>query len=361
MTRAILVIAAAAGLLCHSAIADEAGLLDQARIRTAIGARDGAALVSLLDGKSVTLRPEERDAARLALLEHLALLPAEARAERVATGRAMVALSPDDKVGQRLLAEQPEASATTALPETFASALEGKDAKRLIDLVLSPSFAASDVESHAEDIAKLIVDYAKPLPASDATANKEAYQALAKLLPDNKSHAQKAESYARAEIERNDGILRKLKKNTDEFTGTTFYQHPSKPRYADSRTYFLPYLGASKGQVWMRFVVHYTADDWLFIEQASFNIDGDIVPLPDTEWKRDNDSEIWEWTDIPVALPIRALLHRIADSKKTVVRFEGRQYFNNVTVSADDKQAIKDMFTAEEALKKSAALSAEKE
>ena len=46
--------------------------------------------------------------------------------------------------------------------------------------------------------------------------------------------------------------------------------------------------------------LNYTNDSWLFVENAALNIDGETVRLPYLDWKRDNDSEIWEWIDVSV-------------------------------------------------------------
>lgn len=45
---------------------------------------------------------------------------------------------------------------------------------------------------------------------------------------------------------------------------------------------------------------------------------------------------------------LRRLVERIANSKKTVIRFNGRQYYDNVTIREQDKTIIRDMFTFEE-------------
>ena len=112
----------------------------------------------------------------------------------------------------------------------------------------------------------------------------------------------------------------------------------------------IPYIGQKEDRVWMRFVVHYTNDSWLFIQSASLNIDGEIVRLPFDDWDRDNDSEIWEWADATVTDSLRDILRRVANSDTTVIRFNGRQYYDNVTVPRKDKEAISDMFLLEEIL-----------
>jgi len=50
-------------------------------------------------------------------------------------------------------------------------------------------------------------------------------------------------------------------------------------------------------------------------------------------------------------------LPRIANSEKTIIRFSGRQYYDDWTVPAKDKKAILEMFAAEEAMKEKIASS----
>lgn len=47
------------------------------------------------------------------------------------------------------------------------------------------------------------------------------------------------------------------------------------------------------------------------------------------------------------------MLEKIANSKETIVRFQGDQYYYDVTVKSSDKTAISQVLTAYEALKSS--------
>ncbi|MDQ7776213.1 MAG: hypothetical protein Q4615_10145 [Paracoccus aminovorans] len=215
MSRANILVSLALSLMSHGAAAEQISAPDLAAIQKAVEAGDGAALVPLLKGKTVTMEAAERDATRLVLLEHLALVAADSTAERSAVGQALLAIAPEDKIGKALAIAEPPAGAPTAeapLPKEFSLALEKNDGKDLVRLVLSPTLKLSDLHSRAAEIEKAIAEYARPLPASNATDNKEAYRALAKLVPDNATYAEKSQSYAALEAERNESILRKLKK-----------------------------------------------------------------------------------------------------------------------------------------------------
>ncbi len=212
-----------------------------------------------------------------------------------------------------------------------------------------------DPPSLAEDtrqkIEEALLSYSKPLPASNAKDNMRGYKALSKIAPENAVYQSKAESYAKAYDNQRFAILSKLKKKTNEFDGTSFYSHPNTPRYTDTRNYLEVYMGVQKETVFLRMWLNYTSDDWLFIENARANIDGDTVLIPASDWSRDNDSEIWEWADELVRPELRSILERIANSKKTIIRFDGSKFYDDWTVPAKDKKAILEMFAAEDAMK----------
>ena len=231
------------------------------------------------------------------------------------------------------------------------TALRGDNGRDLVQTILRADNVGGLTPDELEKAEQKLLAYVKPLPAAQTEENRDGYAALARLFPENSTYSAKADGYARKIEENRRSIVKRMKKKTDEFRGITFYHHPSEPRYADTRSYVLPYIGEKAGRIAMRFVVHYTADDWLFIENASFKVDGEIIPLSAGEWMRDNDSEIWEWVDLPDTPSIRTLMEKIANSEETIIRFEGKQYYNNVTVKKSDKQAIKDMFLLEEVLK----------
>jgi len=141
--------------------------------------------------------------------------------------------------------------------------------------------------------------------------------------------------------------LRKLEKNfrvkKDEVNKTDFLTHKTFPVYANSRSCVYPYVGRSGYSRWLRIKIQYTASSWLFVEKLIFSIDGEnvIKEFDHFEWKRDNNGgSIWEWVDLSSDIELQQLLEKIAKSKKTILRFEGRQYYKDITISSADKKAI---------------------
>ncbi|MEY8800204.1 hypothetical protein AB9K35_07800 [Leisingera sp. XS_AS12] len=336
-------------------------------ITRALEAGNRDQLSDVLDGKTAHLPPEQQLQARLMLMERLVVLSDKDRAERQETARALLAIMPDDAFIKAVAAgegidvysgAQPETAAVTdsaaqpgtvsTVPYSFRKALQDKNGQKLTQVLLKDSFADQLTAEQRAAAEELVLAYVKPLPASNAQANFDGYRALSLLRPDQAVYEQKSQQYEQAVRNKRAAIAKRLRRETDEFNGTTWLTHPNEPRYMDTRSHLSVYAGEKDGKVWLRMRLVYTADTWLFVKSAMFNIDGRIVPLVDAEWKRDNDSEIWEWVDVIIDDDRRNLLELIANSKKTVVRFEGRQYYDNVTIREKDKQIIRDMFTFEE-------------
>lgn len=246
------------------------------------------------------------------------------------------------------------AVATDALSkeaEAIQKLVTASDPVGLIDTLIDMKEAKSVPEQIRTNAEKLLLSYTKPLPSANAEANMRGYQALAVLIPSSSTYNSKAKSYRDALNHKKSAVLRRLKRKHNEFDGQTWYEHPNVPRYTDTRNYLEVYLGEKDNRAWLRMRLNYTSDSWLFISSASANIDGEMVRFPMSDWDRDNDTEIWEWADVMLTDDLRDIALRIANSKKTIIRFVGRQYHDDWTVPSKDKQAILDMFLAEDVLK----------
>ena len=67
---------------------------------------------------------------------------------------------------------------------------------------------------------------------------------------------------------------------------------------------------------------------------------------------RDNQYRaVWETLDIGAGTTEIEMLNKIAESKETIIRFQGDSRVYDLTVSASDKTAIKQVLDAYEALK----------
>ena len=150
--------------------------------------------------------------------------------------------------------------------------------------------------------------------------------------------------------------LKKMRTSTDKVEGITWYKPSNKPRYANLRSYVLPYIGKynKSGAAWLRLDIHYTGDDWIFWTDVTFFIDGEKKYSKSYDYYdivRDVGHGVWEYVDILASKADITMLKEIADSEETIVRFKGEHHHYDLTVDASDKAAINDVLTAYDALK----------
>lgn len=227
------------------------------------------------------------------------------------------------------------------------------------ELASNVSFIPSSDE-RAKKLEDAILDYVRPLPSSKAEENLTAYEALARLVPANPAYSKKVEGYvsaieaqAQADKDRQAGIVKKLIKRTEEFDGSSWYRHPSSPRYQDTQSYVTLYvLESGSGKRSIEFFLNFTSrTGWLFVESAQINVDGKITNLPPTQWLRDNDTEIWEFAGYRDNPALLELARQIAGSERAVVRFSGQQFYDDHVISSKEKTIIRDMLLAWEQMK----------
>jgi hypothetical protein len=136
-----------------------------------------------------------------------------------------------------------------------------------------------------------------------------------------------------------------LKKKTDEIKGITWVSHKTEPLLD---THMALYFGAKDGSSAgypLRMKFHYFADDWLFISNVTIKADDQIYTLEKMEFERDHGSgSIWEWSDS--AVDDMAMLNKIIAAKKVVIRFDGRQYYNDFVLPEAQKIAMKEVMLA---------------
>ena len=272
--------------------------------------------------------------------------------------KAVTSVPPDETL---LLAAPPLPEVPDRVAELIAKLADGPGgtAEIVIMIVSDGAFAQTDEERMAT-LEQAILSYAKPLPAADAQANRDAYFALSLIRPQNANYGAKAKSYSdaieasvRAAKAKQETIAKRLKKQTAEFDGSSWYRHPDSPRFQDMRPYLTLYiLETGAGARSLELFVNYTADSWLFVESAQLNVDGEFISLPSSTWARDNDTEIWEWTGYTATPRLIEIAERIAGSKRTVIRFNGQNFYDDYVVPQKDKTIIKEMLLAWEVMQK---------
>lgn len=157
-----------------------------------------------------------------------------------------------------------------------------------------------------------------------------------------------------------EALLATMRLDEDKVNRMKFYS-PSAITYysngtwaADLRCFVLPYIGQDDNNVWLRLICNYTQDSWVFFEKITFAVDEEryTMNFSYNDVVRDNGGGVvWEYVDVDVSDADEEMLWAIANSKETIVRFEGDDYVWDFTVTSSDKQAIRDVLTAYDAMK----------
>ena len=140
--------------------------------------------------------------------------------------------------------------------------------------------------------------------------------------------------------------LAKMRVESDTVKDLKFYIPISAPKYTNANGFYV-YIGQSGGsEPYLRFKIQYYGEDWLFIKSFFFNVDGETYEISTSygEIERDNDSNVWEWYDVTPTSKNIEMLQKIMNSKKSVMRMEGTQYYKDKTITEAQKSAIRDAF-----------------
>ena len=103
---------------------------------------------------------------------------------------------------------------------------------------------------------------------------------------------------------------------------------------------------------YLRLVIQYYADDWLFIEQYKFVIDGVAYTHIPKEVERDNGygGYIWEWCDDWLSKEDEIFIKALANAKVAKVRYEGSQYYKEKIITAQQIKAINTAYELHKAM-----------
>lgn len=132
----------------------------------------------------------------------------------------------------------------------------------------------------------------------------------------------------------------------DEFNDVVWYIPKSAPRYVNMNGVYCYFEAKSSN---FRFKFQYHADDWLFIDNLIFNIDGEnITIVPDMKRDCGNGGRIWEWCDENInndrATLNEYFIKKIANAKTVKIRMNGSQYYNTRVLTAAQIKSIKNTY-----------------
>ena len=147
---------------------------------------------------------------------------------------------------------------------------------------------------------------------------------------------------------------RKMRIKVDDMNDITWYYDRNSPQYTNYNGFYA-YIGTQKGsKPWLRLVIQYVADDWLFIDNYIIKVDEKTFKISEDgygEIKTDNSGgEIWEWLDRKVGYSEYEIIKAVANGKNVKIRFNGKDYYKDKTISVSQKVALRNVLDAYEAL-----------
>ena len=153
-----------------------------------------------------------------------------------------------------------------------------------------------------------------------------------------------------------DVIIAATKNLTSEYDSIeehTWYK--SKFSTKKDATGISAYLGKFKSRddytIWFRFKLLYKSYDWLFIHSFIVVADDQRYEKDNLEFERDNNySGIKEWYDNSAKDDDLIMIKAIVKSKNAIIRFKGSNTYEDYLITSQEKEALKDVLEAYEAL-----------
>lgn len=161
------------------------------------------------------------------------------------------------------------------------------------------------------------------------------------------------EAKAAAEKAKRMQAVKKLKSSYDDVSGITWYYNPYFTHYNNSNHVSI-YMGKREsGTPWLRLVMSYYGDNWIFFENAYLSYDGSTMEIPFNRYddkKTDNSGgSVWEWIDVPVDNSILSFLKQLVEGKTAKMRLSGK-YTHTKSLSTSEINGIKDVLLAYDVL-----------
>lgn len=144
-----------------------------------------------------------------------------------------------------------------------------------------------------------------------------------------------------------------FRKKRDEFSNCTWIIPYSSPNGRGANAIYC-YFETDNGYTNnFRFVFQYYSDQWLFIDDLIFNIDGCNYCITPSTWKHDTGyGMVAEWCDEPILYEKSSesrtidenLIKAICNGKVVKIKMNGSNYYDTRTMTATQKKSIKDTY-----------------
>ena len=143
--------------------------------------------------------------------------------------------------------------------------------------------------------------------------------------------------------------VKELKKyffvKSDEFSNNNLKWHKVKtaPKYTNANGIYVHFQTENDLPSNLRFRFQYYSDDWLFIKNAQFSIDGKAYDFNPSSVETDSGDGgyIWEWWDESLTSSEHEVIYGLANAKKAKVKLNGSQYYDIKNITQEQILGIK--------------------
>ena len=180
------------------------------------------------------------------------------------------------------------------------------------------------------------------------------------LISPNKSQKQESADVSKATaveiptrsftVDEKKAAIGKLAKDIDKVEEITWYRDKSASNYLNSNMFGV-YMGQKNNSVWLRLQISTTSSDWIFFNKCIVKVDDATFEYSGLRPERHVGSGyVAEWIDVSLNKEYFRLVTAVANSKKATIRLTGDQFYRDRDITVKEKQAIKNVLEAYEAL-----------
>lgn len=218
-----------------------------------------------------------------------------------------------------------------------------------------------ELEGYRNSPEKLCSNIDELYKAGDIYELKSIKDKLEKYHPESKVYAMvkdlvskyEKEQQEKANAEKKERLqaVNKLRKKYDDINHITWYENPYFRHYTNTN-YTSIYIGQDESSIWLRLMMSYEGEDWIFFESAYLSYDGNTFDIPFDKYrdkKTENDTRVWEWIDVRVSDDLLAFLRKMVNGKSVKMRLSGK-YTNTRKLTNTEIKAIKDVLLAYDVL-----------
>lgn len=182
---------------------------------------------------------------------------------------------------------------------------------------------------------------------------KKVSEMIYNLEDEKKKEAAEREKIKEQEKQKRLAAVSKLKRHYDDVSGTTWYKNPYFTHYTNTNLTSL-YIGQKGSTVWLRLMMSYRGEDWIFFDNAYLSYGGNTKEIV---YDKYNDKEtevgnggVWEWIDISLEDADIDFLRNMAESTDCKMRLSGK-YSKTRNLSTNERKGITDVLLAYDVLK----------